>query len=222
MAAYYRARAAEYDQWFFRQGRYDRGPELNAAWFSEVEIVRRALDRLHLTGDVLELAPGTGLWTERLVRTARSVTAVDASPEMLAIMRSRVAPGRVHEVVADLFAWQPDRQYDAVVFCFWLSHVPAARTDRFLEMVSGALGPGGRLFFADSRREPSSTASDHELPAGETEVLTRRLNDGRAFQIVKRFLEPEEVVEACGRAGLAVRVEVTPRYFLYGWGERLA
>ena len=34
--AYYRARAPEYDQWFLRQGRYDRGPEETAAWFSEV------------------------------------------------------------------------------------------------------------------------------------------------------------------------------------------
>ena len=27
--AYYRARAGEYDEWFLRQGRYDRGSELN-------------------------------------------------------------------------------------------------------------------------------------------------------------------------------------------------
>jgi demethylmenaquinone methyltransferase/2-methoxy-6-polyprenyl-1,4-benzoquinol methylase len=33
---YYRARAGEYDQWFLRQGRYDRGPSDNADWFREV------------------------------------------------------------------------------------------------------------------------------------------------------------------------------------------
>ena len=27
--AYYRARAGEYDEWFYRIGRYDRGAELN-------------------------------------------------------------------------------------------------------------------------------------------------------------------------------------------------
>jgi hypothetical protein len=37
--AYYRARAAEYDEWFFRTGRYDRGPEHQAAWFAEVALV---------------------------------------------------------------------------------------------------------------------------------------------------------------------------------------
>ena len=32
--AYYRARASEYDAWFLRQGRYDRGEAHRAQWFS--------------------------------------------------------------------------------------------------------------------------------------------------------------------------------------------
>ena len=32
---YYRARAPEYDEWFFRRGRYDRGEGHRRAWFAE-------------------------------------------------------------------------------------------------------------------------------------------------------------------------------------------
>ena len=32
MVEYYRARAAEYDEWFYRRGRYDRGAAANAQW----------------------------------------------------------------------------------------------------------------------------------------------------------------------------------------------
>jgi len=78
--AYYRARAGEYDEWFLRQGRYDRGPALNEQWFEEVGQVVGALEAFAPTGRVLELAGGTGLWTERLVHLADSVTVVDASP----------------------------------------------------------------------------------------------------------------------------------------------
>ena len=78
--AYYRAR--EYDEWFLRQGRYDRGPELNRRWFDEVAEVRQALAAFNPTGHVLELACGTGLWTEPLLRQAARITAVDASPEV--------------------------------------------------------------------------------------------------------------------------------------------
>ncbi|MBX6342304.1 MAG: class I SAM-dependent methyltransferase, partial [Thermomicrobiaceae bacterium] len=50
MREYYRERAAEYDEWFYRQGRYDRGPEANARWFAEADEVAAALDALDLRG----------------------------------------------------------------------------------------------------------------------------------------------------------------------------
>jgi SAM-dependent methyltransferase len=100
MMVYYRERAREYDQWFYRQGRFDRGAEHNALWFAEAEEIFAALEAGGFVGDVLELAPGTGIWTERLVRTATTVTAVDASPEMIEINRAKVASERVFYVLA--------------------------------------------------------------------------------------------------------------------------
>ena len=64
--AYYRKRAGEYDEWWFRTGRYDHGAELNAAWVADVAEVETALTSY--LGEVrprraLELACGTGLFT---------------------------------------------------------------------------------------------------------------------------------------------------------------
>ena len=87
---YYRARAGEYDQWWLRTGRYDRGPEENARWFAEAEQLRQALEDWRPRGAVLELACGTGLWSRELARFADSLTLVDSSPEVLAINASRV------------------------------------------------------------------------------------------------------------------------------------
>jgi len=67
-----------------------------------------AIDAFRPTGDVLELACGAGIWTQHLVRSATTVTAVDAAPEMLARARSGVAPARFIE--ADLFSGRPDRR----------------------------------------------------------------------------------------------------------------
>ncbi len=222
MKLYYRARAAEYDEWFYRQGRYDRDPDSNARWFVEVEEVYAALDAAGMEGDILELAPGTGIWTERLLRRAHLITAVDASPEMIELNSARVGAGRVTYLLADLFTWQPERQYDAVFFGFWLSHVPLERLDAFFRMVAQALRPGGRLFFVDGRREPTSTASNHQLPDPGAQVMTRRLNDGRAFQIVKNFFDPRMLEARCSEAGLDVRVRESPTFFIYGTGIRQA
>ena len=109
---YYRRRAAEYDEWFLRLGRYDRGPEHRARWNREVEVVRDALERFAPRGDVLELAGGTGLWSERLKPHATRLTVVDASPEMLGINRARLGGAQVEYVRADLFDWQPERSGD--------------------------------------------------------------------------------------------------------------
>ena len=80
--AYYRARAHEYDEWFLRQGRYDRGPEHRDQWLGEAaEIEAELLSAIHGV-EVLELACGTGLWTQRLAENNKHVTAVDASPDV--------------------------------------------------------------------------------------------------------------------------------------------
>src|SRR5436189_6169833 len=83
--AYYRARASEYDEWFLRQGRYDRGAEHSRLWFDEVATVEAALGEAAPSGDILELACGTGLWTRHLAAKAEHVTAVAASAEVIAI-----------------------------------------------------------------------------------------------------------------------------------------
>src|SRR5579864_1437476 len=194
MKVYYRERAGEYDEFFYRQGRYNRGAATNARWFAEVDEMFAALDAFALDGDVLELAPGTGIWTENLLKTAATITAVDASPEMIAINRVKIGSERVNYVQADLFTWQPEREYDGVFFGFWMSHVPLERLDAFLRLVAAALRPGGKLFFMDSRREPTSTAADHRLPDEGQQLMMRKLNDGRAFEIVKIFYEPAHLV----------------------------
>jgi SAM-dependent methyltransferase len=187
---YYRQRAPEYDQWWQAQGRYAKPAEDERRWFDDIAEAERALETFAPTGDVLELAAGTGWWTEHLTRSADSVTAVDANEETLALNRRRTeATGKVSYVVADLFAWSPPRgTYDVVFFSYWLSHVPADRLAGFWRDVAGALRPGGRVFLVDSYH--------HErLP---NDVAQRSLNDGRSFEVVKRFWQPEELAATPG------------------------
>lgn len=218
--AYYQARAGEYDEWFLRQGRYDHGPEMNARWFAEVEQVARALEAFAPTGDVLELASGTGLWTQRLVAMAQTVTvtAVDSSPEVHAVNRERLGHGgaSVRYEVADLFRWQPDRQYDTIFFSFWLSHVPPERLEAFWSLVRAALAPGGRVFFVDALYEETSTAKNHQLEGPDAYAVTRHLNDGQEYRIVKVFYRPEILTEQLTAWGWQARIERTPTYFYYG------
>src|SRR5438552_983308 len=99
---YYRARAGEYDEWWFRTGRYDRGPEFNACWRKEV-----------------------------------------------------------------------------------------------------------------------ATAKDHVLPGRDAGIVTRRLNDGREFRIVKLFWEPQALATRLGALGWSTELAQTPSYFIHGHARPL-
>ncbi len=235
--AYYQARALEYDEWFFRRGRYDHGPEHTGQWESEAAEVRRALTEANLTGQVLDMAAGTGIWTQELVKTAEHVTALDSSEEMFELNRRRVQSDKVTYTLTDLFYWQPVMAYDAVFMGFWLSHVPPALLYDFIGTVAGALKPGGKFFFVDSLPEPTSTARDmmdrmakdiakKEVKLNLTEsdyaTITRRLNDGREFQVVKVYYLPVDLTERFKDYNLAISVKQTANFFLYGWGTKLS
>ena len=175
-------------------------------------------------GRVLELACGTGLWTVELARHAASMTAVDASPEVLAINRARLQEVRpevpVRYIRADLFDWRPDDAYDDVVFFgFWLSHVPPGRFAAFWELVRSALGPGGRVFFVDSLGQEAPEEKRRQGWTPRDHTMLRQLNDGREFRIVKIFYDPPDLQARLADMEWRFSVRTTENSLLYGFGE---
>lgn len=221
--AYYRARAGEYDDWWYRTGSFFLGRESNERWFAEVDAAYAALDEFEPKGKVLELACGTGIWTERLLLHATSVTGVDAGSEVIEINKARVGEGRVRYVRADLFSWEPDDRYDIVFFGFWLSHVPALRFDEFWSFVDRACAPGGRVFFVDNHFPGGGQpliGVDYEASDLESQVTIRTLNDGRTFRAVKVRWRPEDLESRLRELGWDVTVRTTGNYFYLGSGSR--
>jgi demethylmenaquinone methyltransferase/2-methoxy-6-polyprenyl-1,4-benzoquinol methylase len=208
---YYAERAPEYDDWWFRRGRYELEPGTLARWQADAAEAEAALEGFGPEGTVLELAAGTGIWTRKLVGLADHVVAVDASPETLALNATDA-----ELVQADVFAWRPPQQFDLVFFSFWLSHVPEERFDEFWALVRSALVPGGRVFLVDSGA--GDTAHTGTGQAGEEE--TRSLSDGRTFRIVKRRWRPVELAERVGSLGFELDLRDTANgHFLYGGGS---
>jgi demethylmenaquinone methyltransferase/2-methoxy-6-polyprenyl-1,4-benzoquinol methylase len=200
--AYYGAHAADY-----------RG---KAADFPGGDEVAQVLEAFRPTGSVLELACGPGVWTGHLLRYAADLTAVDASPEMLAVAAARVGGDRVRFVQADLFTWKPGRRYDVVFIGFWLSHVPAQRFESFWSLVADCLKPDGRVFFADdAHRTP-----DELIEGPSSPVIRRQLPDGTAYRIVKVPHQPADLERQLRQLGWAIKVAPTTGPFYWGAGSR--
>jgi SAM-dependent methyltransferase len=193
---YYRAVAAEYGG--------------HATLLPGGEELVNALDGFKPAGRVLELACGPGTWTGQLLEQADQVTAVDASPELLAIAKER-APGATF-VQADVFDWEPHTRWDVVFFGFWLSHVPLERFESFWGLVDRCLEPGGRVFFCDD----GYITEDERMEGEPGHTILRRLNDGTEHRVQKIPHEPAELERRL--ADLGWRIAVTPAGGPFYWG----
>lgn len=180
-----------------QQTYYDlRAPEHEAGaaeWFGPVlDPLLGLMRRAPLTGEVLELAPGTGFMTRPLSEMARSVTAVDGSSAMLAVLQRRGLTN-VTTLQADLFAWQPPRRWDALFMSNFLAHVPPPRLEPFWQTLDAALAPGGSVIVVDST--PAETWNESQVFQEDAIPLVRRPVAGQQFAIVRVFWEPDELLK---------------------------
>ena len=204
--AYYRARAEEYDD-TAPFGEYECYPALLAA-----------LEQFNPTGRVLELACGTGQWTTELVRYASHLTALDASPEMLALNQAAVRRQSVSYVQADVFEWRPPERYDVVFFAAWLSHVPPQRFEAFWTTVGRCLTDAGRVFLID---ELPAVAALEEIAEGTVAPAVKRpLRSGASYRAIKVWHEPAELADQLRGLGWQADFRTAGWRFFYGTAVR--
>jgi demethylmenaquinone methyltransferase/2-methoxy-6-polyprenyl-1,4-benzoquinol methylase len=144
---YYRARAQEYDA--------------SISGATEIfEPARSMLLKLGNFDQILELACGTGFWTDTLLSMGGDVTAVDAAPEMLDIARKRLGEDRIKYRQSNLFQWRPEQEYDLIFFANWLSHVPPSALDGFLGKVQHTVRSGGQIAIIDRAKRGRQTCGE--------------------------------------------------------------
>jgi ubiquinone/menaquinone biosynthesis C-methylase UbiE len=142
LSQYYAVRAREYEQI------YDK-PERQ----SDLARLKDLIPRYFAARNVLEIACGTGYWTQFIAPVAGKVTAIDINPETLAIARTKPYPsGRVRFDVADINALPPELSNFTAAFAgFWWSHVPRAGCRALIESLDKALSPGAVVVVLDNR-----------------------------------------------------------------------
>ncbi|HXF34123.1 MAG TPA: class I SAM-dependent methyltransferase, partial [Candidatus Acidoferrales bacterium] len=214
---YYDERGAHDEDRFFRRGKFDRGPQLNREWFSEVLEVVRALTEFAPRGEVLEIAVGTGIWTKHLVASAERCVVLDSSKEALDMVKSRLSyfSGRMDYINADIFRWTPRGHYDVIFFGFWLTHVPPHLFEAFWKLLRVLLKPKGRVFFVDSCDQRAALVYYGNVDP-QTHVQTREVRDGRSLRVYKVYYEPAQLQKTLKGFGWNATVTRTSKYFLYG------
>ena len=165
---------------------------------------------------VLEIACGTGYWTQFIAPAARSVTAIDINEETLEIARAKHFPAdKVIFAVADVNDLPPEyRNFSASFGGFWWSHVPRRNRRAFIATLHEALSPGATVVALDNRYvEGSSTPISHKDADGNS-YQRRSLADGSEHTVLKNFPDEAELVAEIGAAGTAVEYTALDYYWL--------
>lgn len=184
MHAYYAARAPYYDAVYLKPERRDDIAFLSA------HLPRRFRDR-----EVLELACGTGYWTQHLATSATRLVATDGTAEPLAFARLRPGTESVEFRLADAYALPRDLgMFDGAFAGLWFSHVPVEARVAFLQGLHTLLKPGARVILIDNNHAQLRDFPVVETDAAGNTFQSRQLNDGSVHRVLKNFPTQPELV----------------------------
>lgn len=155
-------------------------PQWDNEPIADTEIINRILDNAEIVNgiNVLDIACGTGvLFPYYLERNVKSITAVDLSPEMVKIAKSKFP--QVDVICGDAEEISFDRDFDCVMIYNAFPHFP--NPQGVIENLARALKSGGRFTIAhgmsktelDAIHKKSAGKVSNPLP--ETEELSKLL-----------------------------------------------
>jgi len=185
MRAYYASRAPYYDAVYLKPERA-----------KDIAFLSEYLPSVFSGRSVLEVACGTGYWTQHIARTAARLVATDSGPEPLAFARLRPNAERVTFRLEDAYRLPADLgTFDAAFAGLWFSHVPVESRPDFVRSLHARLEPQAKVIFIDN-----SDVQCREWPIVETDshgntYQRRELRDGSIHRVLKNFPGEAELAQ---------------------------
>jgi ubiquinone/menaquinone biosynthesis C-methylase UbiE len=205
---YYDERASEYEE------AYVLGT--GTASIQDPEVFRREASLLagiierFARGRLVDLACGTGYWLPYYAPRCSSITLIDQAPRMLQECRKKMASrasagdaDRITIVQGDVLehSFRP-RAFDSALVGFLISHLADEEEPQLFDRLNTILDADGRFLILDSAWSPERARFNRK-----TQRQERRLNDGSRFEVYKRYIDRQDVVEWERKYGVATSIE---------------
>lgn len=204
---YYAERAHEYEKIYHIPERQ-----------SDIAQLNRTLQDYLAGRDVLEIACGTGYWTQTIAQSAHSILATDVNPEVIDLAKEKHYPqGKVRFQLADAFTLEGVYgTFTAGLAGFWWSHIQKSRLDAFLHNLHRKLGPGSLVVFFDN----THAGSRHSITSHDAEGNTyqrRKLESGKEYNVLKNFPTEAEMRERLSGIAEDIRYITLTHYWLLSY-----
>ena len=203
---YYAKRANEYDQIYFKHERQD-----------DLKSLSQLLSTLLIGRQLLEIACGTGYWTQFVAPVCNEVLATDYNSEVLQLAQNRLAKqGNVSFQEADAFNLDVRGSFNGGLSAFWWSHVEKEKIPDFLNELHSKLLPGSRVVFADNNYVPGSNTPISRIDEEGNTYQIRPLSNGTTHEILKNFPTEKEFRLLVSPFSNEIHFE-SFEYFWCGW-----
>lgn len=176
---YYNDRANEYDKVYLIP---EEQPDLAKA--------TTLFQKLFAHKTVLEIACGTGYWTEQIARSATTILATDINKSVIEIAKARNKSDNVSFKVADMYTLTDKTRYDALFGGFIWSHILRQDLDDFLYKIRSFLKPASTVAFIDSKQVIGGSHDSKTITKTDDLGNTyqqRKLENGTSHIILKNF-----------------------------------
>jgi demethylmenaquinone methyltransferase/2-methoxy-6-polyprenyl-1,4-benzoquinol methylase len=202
---YYARRAAEYERHYETPARA-----------GDLATLKALLRPAFAGRDVLEVACGTGYWTQAIAASARSIVGVDANVVTLDIARRKsYASCPVSFAVADAYDLADvGAGFTGGLCAFWLSHVPRRRLAEFFPVFHARLSPGALVIALDAIYVHGQNTPISRTDANGDTYQSRTLADGSLHEVLKNFLLDDELKNAVGEQALDLELRRLEYYWL--------
>ena len=184
LADYYARRASEYEKIYERSERQD-----------DLRQLKYLMSETFAGDTVLEVACGTGYWSQFIARRASAILATDCNAEVLDIASQKDFGGCAVECrLADAYTLaEVSPGFTAGFSGFWWSHVPLEKLADFLAVFHSKLEKDSKVLFIDNEYvEGNSTPISRRDDDGNTYQI-RKLSDGSQHEVLKNFPSDEEM-----------------------------
>jgi len=196
LVEYYRKRAREYEDVY-----YWTDPHRQEEQVIMVKTIQSSLKGR----DVIDIACGTGWWDRILSETAKNITGLEINNDVLEIAKAKEyrCPAKFQMGDAYKPPFEPGT-FDGALATFWLSHIPKAKLNKWIETLHQILRPGSRIFIAENTNIPGIGGPIVTKEGDDNTYKLRTLKDGSQHTVMKNYYSKSQLTHDLSR-GLAVQ-----------------
>lgn len=207
---YYSKRAQEYENIYNRPDKV-RQQEQNFI----TEYIKKSFKGKY----VLELACGTGYWTEYLLGNANKILATDISPEMLHIASNRYSNySSIQFLQCD--AYNPLESippFTGLMANFWFSHIPKRKIELFLKTIHSCMLPNAFILFVDNVYQ-EKLGGELIRKRGQLDTWkVRKLENGKKYTILKNYYSKKQLAHIFSRYSDKLEIHYLTNFWIVGY-----